>query len=69
MGTLSYGFDSQMDGKPAVTFMIYQVAGSNATEVNERIAAELEKMKERIAYRYGIHHDDELQRLLICFYL
>lgn len=58
-----------MDGKPAVTFMIYQVAGSNATEVNERIAAELEKMKEELLYRYGIHHDDELQRLLICFYL
>ena len=69
LGTLSYGFDSQMDGKPAVTFMIYQVAGSNATEVNERIAAELEKDERRIAYRYGIHHDDELQRLLICFYL
>ena len=48
LGTLSYGFDSQMDGKPAVTFMIYQVAGSNATEVNERIAAELEKMKEEL---------------------
>ena len=40
---MSYSFHSEMDSKPAVTFMIYQVAGSNATEVNERIAAQMER--------------------------
>ncbi len=46
LGTLSYGYDSKMDGKPAVTFLVFQTAGSNATAVNERISnllADLEK--------------------------
>lgn len=48
LGTLTYSFRSEMDGKPAVLFMIYQTAGSNATEVNQEIAKQLEQMKERL---------------------
>ncbi len=44
LGTLSYSFRSMMDGKPAVMFMAFQVAGSNATAVNERISEEIESM-------------------------
>lgn len=44
LGTLSYGFDSQVDGAPGVTFMTMQVAGANATEVN----SEIDKLKEEI---------------------
>ena len=44
LGTQSYAFKSKMDGHPGVTFMVFQVAGSNATEVNSRITAELEEM-------------------------
>ena len=45
LGTLSYGFDSKMDGKAAVSFLIYQTAGSNATAVNEEISNLLEKLE------------------------
>ena len=38
LGNLSYSFDGTMDGHPSCTFMVYQVAGSNATEVNERVS-------------------------------
>ncbi len=44
LGTLSYSFQSTMDGKPSCTFIVFQVAGSNATAVNKQIAAELERM-------------------------
>ena len=44
LGTLSYSFQSTMDGNPSCTFIVFQVAGSNATAVNKQIAAELERM-------------------------
>lgn len=45
LGSLSYSFDGTMDGHPSCTFMVYQVAGSNATEVNERITNLLNDIK------------------------
>ena len=45
LGTLSYGFDSKMDGTAAVSFLIYQTAGSHATAVNEEISNLLEKLE------------------------
>ena len=44
LGSLAYSFHGEMDGKPGVTFMTFQVAGANATEVNERISNELAEM-------------------------
>lgn len=44
LGSLSYAFLSEVDGKPGVTFMTFQVAGANATAVNELISAELEEI-------------------------
>ena len=46
LGTQSYAFDSNVDGHPSCTFMVFQVAGSNATEVNGRITALLEDLSE-----------------------
>ena len=46
LGTLSYGFRSEMDSHPGVTFLIFQVAGSNATAVNAELSKELERMSE-----------------------
>ena len=46
LGTLSYGFRSEMDSHPAVTFLIFQVAGSNATAVNAELSKELARMSE-----------------------
>lgn len=43
LGTTSYSFKSGLDDKTAVTYMIHQTAGSNATAVNEEISRRLEK--------------------------
>lgn len=46
LGTLSYSFDSAINGHPSCTFMVFQVAGSNATETNQRISDLLNKIGE-----------------------
>lgn len=38
LGRESYGFHGEADGLPGVMFMVYQVAGANATEVNQEIS-------------------------------
>lgn len=48
LGRESYGFHGEVDQKPGVTFMVFQVAGSNATAVNEAISAKLEEMAENL---------------------
>ncbi len=48
LGSMSYSFSTEMDGKEAVMFMMFQVAGSNSTAVNEAITAELEKISEEL---------------------
>ena len=44
LGTLTYSFESEMDGQPAVMFVIFQTAGSNATATNEHISADMGEM-------------------------
>lgn len=46
LGRLSYSFHGEADGVPGVTFMVYQVAGANATAVNEEISKLLDKMSD-----------------------
>lgn len=48
LGRESYGFHGEVDQNPGVTFMVFQVAGSNATAVNEAISAKLEEMAENL---------------------
>ena len=48
LGALSYGFNSQINGQPGVTFMTMQVAGANATEVNANIDKLKEEMKDEL---------------------
>lgn len=48
LGALSYVFHSQTDGLPSCAFMAFQVAGANATEVNERITKELEEISKEL---------------------
>ena len=48
LGRESYAYHGEVDGNPGVTFMIFQVAGSNATEVNAAITAKLEEMSESL---------------------
>lgn len=44
LGRLSYSFHGENDGKPGVAFLAFQVAGANATEVNNLITAKLEEL-------------------------
>ena len=48
LGRLSYSYHGEVDKKPGVTFMTFQVAGANATEVNENISAKLEEMSKAL---------------------
>ena len=48
LGTLSYSFQSEMDSKTAVMFIVFQTAGSNATAVNEEITAQLDEMSKSL---------------------
>ncbi|MCM1311759.1 MAG: efflux RND transporter permease subunit [Bacteroides sp.] len=53
LGSLSYGFQGENDGKPGVAFMAYQVAGANATDVNNLITAKLEELSKDLPE--GVH--------------
>ena len=46
LGTLSYSFDGTVDGHPSCNFLVFQVAGSNATATNERIGKLLDDLAE-----------------------
>ncbi len=48
LGSLSYGFRSQMDGMESVMFMAFQVAGSNATAVNADITALINELSKEL---------------------
>lgn len=48
LGRVSYGFQCKVDGKTAVTAMIYQTPGSNATEIINNILAYLETAKKEL---------------------
>ena len=45
LGSLSYSFHSTMDGNPSCTFLVFQVAGANATQVNNDITALLDELR------------------------
>lgn len=44
IGKQSYSFHGEVDGKPGVTFMVFQVAGANATAINKLIGNELDEL-------------------------
>ena len=48
LGRESYSFHGEADGVPGVTFMVFQVAGANATAVNEEITSLLDEMSEEL---------------------
>lgn len=48
LGRVSYSFHGELDHHPGVTFMTFQVAGANATEVNKTISAKLEEMSKSL---------------------
>lgn len=48
LGRESYAYHGEVDGKPGVTFLIFQVAGSNATETNAAITAKIDEMAKNL---------------------
>ncbi len=48
LGRLSYSFHGEVDGVPGVIFMVYQVAGANATAVNQEISELLDDMSKEL---------------------
>lgn len=48
LGTMTYSFSSEMDSRPAVLFMVFQTAGSNATSVNKEITASIDEMQKSL---------------------
>ena len=48
LGRESYAYHGEVDSKPGVTFLIFQVAGSNATEVNAAITDKIEDMSKNL---------------------
>ncbi len=48
LGAISYAFNGQVNGKPGVTFMCYQLAGANAKETNDRVTAKLNELSENL---------------------
>src|SRR5574344_2631358 len=45
LGTMSYSFNSSMDGKPAVMFIANQTPGTNATDVNKSMSELMKEME------------------------
>jgi HAE1 family hydrophobic/amphiphilic exporter-1 len=48
LGSLSYGFNSTVNGKPGVSFMAFQVSGANATQVNKDITAKIDQLSKKL---------------------
>ena len=48
LGQADYGYSGQVNGKPAVQFMAFQLAGANAKETNDRLTAKLEELEKEL---------------------
>ena len=55
LGQNDYGFSGHVNGKPAVQFLTFQLAGANAKETNDRLTAKLEELSKDLPK--GIHFE------------
>ncbi|MBQ8051237.1 MAG: efflux RND transporter permease subunit [Bacteroidaceae bacterium] len=53
LGQADYGYSGHVNGKPAVQFMAFQLAGANAKETNDRFSAKLKELNEELPK--GLH--------------
>ena len=67
LGTMTYSFRSEMDSQPAVLYMIFQTAGSNATAVKKKYRPDGAD-GEKPSGRNGVRHHDEFERLPLRFH-
>ena len=55
LGQVDYGYKGRVNGKPAVIFMAFQLAGANAKETNDRFSGTLREMEETLPK--GLHFE------------
>lgn len=64
MGRVTYGFHNKANGHPASMAMVFQTAGSNATQIINDVLAEVEKMKkdlpEGLEYQIPMNNNEFL---------
>ena len=59
LGAQNYDVDSDLDGKPATSLLVFQLPGANSIDVANRVRQEMERLKERFpqGVEYGIYYD------------
>ena len=59
LGAQNYDVDSNLDGKPAISLLVFQLPGANSIDVANRVRREMESLKERFpeGIEYGIYYD------------
>lgn len=59
LGSLSYGFNMRINGKPGVPFAVYQSPGANALDVADAIGVELERLSKQFPedLEYQVFYD------------
>ena len=68
LGRLSYGFNNMVNGHKAVSCIIFQMAGSNATQTISDIEALLDDYSSKLPRRLEDKHCTECQRLPLRFH-
>ncbi|HEX7448433.1 MAG TPA: efflux RND transporter permease subunit, partial [Pirellulales bacterium] len=59
LGAQSYDVDSDLDGDPAITMVVFQLPGANSIDVSNRVRREMETLQQRFpeGLEYGIYYD------------
>ncbi|HVA45862.1 MAG TPA: multidrug efflux RND transporter permease subunit [Pirellulales bacterium] len=59
LGAQNYDVDSNLDGKPATSLLVYQLPGANSIDIANRVYAEMKLLKQRFpeGIEYGIYYD------------
>jgi multidrug efflux pump len=59
LGAQSYDVNADLDGKPAITLVVFQLPGANSIDVSDRVHAEMERLKQSFpqGVEYGIYYD------------
>jgi multidrug efflux pump len=59
LGAQNYDVDSNLDGKPAISLLVFQLPGANSIDVANRVRSEMKQLRERFpeGVEYGIYYD------------
>ena len=68
LGRLTYSFNNTVNGHKAVSCIVFQMAGSNATQTISDLEALLNDYSEKTAFRFTNQYRTECQRLLVRLY-